>query len=209
MQTRFTRLFSAIVAGTACLISSQIAVAAPPPLIFVPPRPAVPVASDISLNLAIAGAQAALEACNKTSINIAVVVVDRFDNIRAAMVSDGLPRGWLAQVEDGAYTVLKTGMSSRDYKESLAPDSQKLTDAGKPLPGVDVTDSEMQNLRDAAKADPHLYFFPGAVAIRKAGVIVGAVSAAGPARRQADGNSGFDTAEPCAVVGRDKIEAGF
>lgn len=191
MWTRLTRLFPRLVAGMAC-IGSQTAVAIPPPLPVV--------LSDISLNLAVQGSQAAVEACNKIDEKITVAVVDRLEHIRVLMVSNGLGGDWLSVVQDGAHTVLKTGMSSGDYVKTF--------DFGGP--NSDLHTSKFQKLSEARKADPHLSFIPGAVPITRAGVIVGAVSVAGT-RGYKEG-SGYEyrgPVEPCAIAGRDKIEAGF
>jgi uncharacterized protein GlcG (DUF336 family) len=110
------------------------------------------------------------------------------------MMADGAWRGLLETARKGAHTVLSKGVASGDYGRSFTLDN------GKPFPlNLDVFAGNA-----ALKADPDLWMNPGAVPIRKGGVIVRAVSVAGTRLIPKNGGQ-----EPCAIAGRDIIEAGF
>lgn len=190
MQTSFTRLLS-VAAGIVCF-APQIAVAAT--VVLVPPPPPPPLPADISLDLARQAVEAAIATCSSLGDRVVAEVVDREGNAKVLMIADGAQRGLLETARKGAHTVLTKGMSSGEYGRSFYVDN------GKPYPfNLDVWAGNA-----ALKADPDLWMNPGAVPIRKGGVIVGAVSVAGTRLIPRNGGQ-----EPCAIAGRDKIEAAF
>lgn len=163
-------------------------------VVLVPPPPRPPLPADISLDLARQAVDAAIATCNALGDRVVAEVVDREGNIKVLMIADGAQRGLIETARKGAHTVLTQGMSSGEYGRSFYVDN------GKPYPlNLDVFAGNA-----ALKADPDLWMNPGAVPIRKGGVIVGAVSVAGTRLIPRNGGQ-----EPCAIAGRDVIEAGF
>lgn len=190
MQRSFTHLLSAAV-GIVCVIPhvamGAITVTVPPP-----PRPPLP--TDIPLDLARQAVEAAIATCSSLGDRVVAEVVDREGNAKVLMIADGAQRGLLETARKGAHTVLTKGMSSGEYGRSFYVDN------GKPYPfNLDVWAGNA-----ALKSDPDLWMNPGAVPIRKGGVIVGAISVAGTRLIPRNGGQ-----EPCAIAGRDKIEAAF
>jgi len=168
---------------------------------FAPPPPPKPMPADISLDLALQGAQAAMAACAKIREHVAVAVVDRAEHIRVLLVADGYDRDWLQSVQRQAHTVLKTGMSSGDYGNSLNHDPRRILAAE----NADRDEQTAQGVRVPILMQPT----PGAVPVMKAGVLVGVVSVSGNGPNSPYGYEYMGQVEPCAIVGRDKILSGL
>lgn len=191
MHKRFVRQVSLIPLAVFCLVNNAVALSPPAP---------VRMPADFSLDLALQAAQASLAECNKINEKVAVGVVDRDEHIRVLLYADGgYSMDWLLLIQRMAHTVLKTGMSSGDY--------------GKSLNSYDInpTISADRDLQVKSGRTPILLgMTPGAVPIMKNGVMVGAVSVAGNNPRGTRfGYEPMGPVEPCAIAGRDVIEAGI
>jgi len=190
MRTSFTRPLS-VAACIGCFVPNIVIAAT---VVGVPPPPPPPLPADISLDLARQAVEAAIATCNSLGDRVVAEVVDREGNVKVLMMADGAQRGLLETARKGAHTVLTTGMSSGEYGRSFTVNN------GQPFPfNLDVFAANA-----ALKADPDLWPDPGAVPIRKGGSIVGSISVAGTRLIPRNGGQ-----EPCAIAGRDKIEAGF
>lgn len=167
-----TTLFSA------AWILLPLSALAPPPLS----------AAEVPLDVAVAAAQAAISACRSNGYKVAVVILDADYGTRVALRdADADPM----TVEIGrrkAYTVIKMGVSSRAFGNTVAnqPPPPAPGAGPPPIPGP-------------INGDPSLIPWAGGLPITVGGKLIGAMSASGA--------PGGDKDEACVQAGLAVIAA--
>jgi uncharacterized protein GlcG (DUF336 family) len=160
--------------STSALAQSAQAPTAPRPH-FVPPAP-LPADKIIPLDLALEAAEAALAACKAQGSNVGVEVMDTELSPKVILAADGAPSLYVDYARRKDYTVIKTGMSTREYTRSVTPPG-----GGRPV-----------------FQDPQMISFYGGIPIFRNGVLIGAIAASGAADQEHD--------EICTQAGLDKIK---
>jgi uncharacterized protein GlcG (DUF336 family) len=141
-------------------------------------------AADLSADLAVRAAQAAVHACQAQGYHITVTVLDLDLAQRVVIRGDGAPGVTVAIGYRKAYTVIKSGMSSGDFSKSV------------PAPVVTPA-ANGPGPPSAVNGDPNLITWAGGLPIKRGNTLVGSLSAAGA--------PGGDKDEACAKAGIDAI----
>ncbi len=140
--------------------------------------PQIPPARSIPLGLAMEASRTALDACTARGSPATVEIVDLNGLTKVVLSADGARTSSFEYVRRKAYTVLRKGVSSRDFGRSLG----KLPENPPPFEG-----------------DPNLIQYAGALPVLRGAVMIGVISVSGP--------TGEDDDEACARAGLDRIAA--
>jgi uncharacterized protein GlcG (DUF336 family) len=145
-------------------------------------------AADVPLPLAVEAAQAAIDACRINGYHVTVTIIDTDLSTRLVLRDDGAGERTVEVGRRKAYTVIKTGMSSGEFGKTLhtsGPQAAPAPSAGPPpLPGP-------------INGDASLIAWPGGLAVKAGGKVVGAMSASGAPGGEKD--------EACVNAGLAKI----
>jgi len=123
-------------------------------------------AAGVPLTVAVAAAQAVVDACKANSYDVTVAILDADLSTRVVLRGDGARDGTVQIAYRKAYTVIKTGMSSADFGKTVPPSASPAGGASKGPPG-------------AVNGDPNLITWAGGLPILSAGAVIGAISASG------------------------------
>lgn len=166
MRTRFAIGF----VGAGALVCAALAGAAEPPAGPPPNAPAggapqgpPPPARGPSLAVALAGVQAAIDACSAKGFKVTAVVADSSGALKAGMVSDGVT-GMTVRFALGK---IATAIEYKKNSADVAAEAQK--------------DPE---LAARLKENPNLIPWPGAVLLKAGDEIVGALAVSGASPEQ-------------------------
>jgi uncharacterized protein GlcG (DUF336 family) len=145
-------------------------------------------AADAALPLAVLleAAHTSLAACKANGYDVTVTVVDSDTTTRLVLRADGAGNRTVEIGYRKAYTVAKTGMSSKDFGKSVTQDSAA---PPRPTPGT----SGPPPMPAAVNGDPNLITWAGGLPIMVNGRLVGAMSASGA--------PGGDKDEACVNAG--------
>jgi uncharacterized protein GlcG (DUF336 family) len=161
----------------ACLLLPLSALALPPPA-----------TQDLPLDIAVAAAQAAISACRSNGYKVSIVVLDADYGMRVALRDADAEAVTIEIGRRKAYTVIKTGVSSREFGNTVPnqPPPPAPGAGPPPIPG-------------AINGDPSLIPWAGGLPIRVGGKLLGAMSASGA--------PGGDKDEACVAAGLAVIAA--
>jgi uncharacterized protein GlcG (DUF336 family) len=126
-------------------------------------------AADVPLPLAVEAAQTAIDACRANGYHVTVTVMDPDFSIRLVLRDDGAGERTVEVGRRKAYTVIKTGMSSRDFAKTLPP--------GPPAPAA--PSAGPPPLPGPINGDASLISWPGGLPVSAGGKVIGAISASG------------------------------
>lgn len=144
-------------------------------------------AADVPMALAVEAAQSALAACKANGYNVTVTVMDPDMAARVVLRGDGAPDMTVEIGRRKAYTVIKTGMSSREFGKTVpAPPAA----GGPPPPGP-------PKLPGPVNGDPNLIPWTGGLPIKVGDKVIGSMSVSGA--------PGGDKDEACVSAGLTKI----
>jgi uncharacterized protein GlcG (DUF336 family) len=165
--------------GISALAFAALAGAAEPPAA---PPPAAPMgppppARGPSLDVAIAGVQAAIAACAAQGLKVTAVVADSSGALKAGMVSDGV-----------------NAMTARFALGKIAT----VIDFKKPSSEVAAQAKADPEFAAKLKANPNYFPLPGAVPLRVGDEIIGAIAVSGATGEQD---------EACAIAAAEKIKS--
>jgi uncharacterized protein GlcG (DUF336 family) len=136
-----------------------------------PPVIAIPAEKQIPLDQALAAVQAAMQSCLAKNSKNTVSVTDLNGNIKVLLSSDGAANSSFEYARTKAYTVLKKGVSSKAFGQTLGT-----------VPRGTVI-----------QGDPNLTQYAGGQPIMKNGAMIGALAVSS--------DSGQDNDEACSLAG--------
>ena len=146
---------------------------------------AAPAPQRIALDVALDGARAAVDTCKANGYNVTAMVMDA-GQIPVVVLRNGAGPGTVDVARKKGYTVLKTGMSSLAFGQSINfTPPPPLPPGSPPRPPLVVN------------GDPNLTPFGGGVALKAGGETIGALSVSGA--------PGGDKDNVCAEAGATKM----